>query len=333
MREPRRDLEAVAPALAGGGREQPIPATLDLQQRGARAPAGFGFFFFAAEGGGAGGEQRTADARAPGLVGQADEVADAGVQGHGVGGVDVLDAVDLTAGAACGQRRAGRLYGGDRQEHFEREGGELRALKRGDADVVEAVLGGAEGEGSFAVGVGLLAADGGQLRAHGVVHVDRGVERAARGQVECDAMRGGKAHAVPDGVSARNAARRFAFAGFGGGADGGAVDRRRQRADRLGARERVVGRRRRRRRARVDRGRAFSRGSGREHRQGHERQDEHSHQLPSRRRRRARAYPHPSAYYARARRPSVSVPTAREPLRRLGHRLPIVQPRSTAHLL
>jgi hypothetical protein len=97
----RRDLEAVAAALTGAGREQPIAAAADVGQpravfEGARARR----------------EQSADDAGALGLVGEVDQVADARTERKGVGGVDVLNAVDVSPGPTRGQRRARGLTAG-----------------------------------------------------------------------------------------------------------------------------------------------------------------------------------------------------------------------------
>jgi hypothetical protein len=77
------------------------------------------------------------------------------------------------------QTRAGRTNGGCGREGFEREARELRARDGGDADLVETVLGGLEGERGFALTFGFLTFDGAERGSHGVVDVDGGVERAA----------------------------------------------------------------------------------------------------------------------------------------------------------
>ena len=61
--------------------------------------------------------------------------------------------------------------------------------QRGHADQIETVLRGLERERGLAVAFGLLTADRIELRAHGVVDVDRGVELAAGREVERDPLR------------------------------------------------------------------------------------------------------------------------------------------------
>ena len=183
VRGARGDVEAVAPALARAGGEQPVAAAVDLQQPGGRV-----FFFFAPEGPGARGVQRAADARVFGLVGEADQVADARVHRERIRRVDVLDAVHPPADSTGGQRRARWTDRGGRQEHFEREVRELRVCKRGHADQIETVLGGLERERGLAMTFGLLTAHRIELRAHGVIDVDRGVQLAASRQVERDPL-------------------------------------------------------------------------------------------------------------------------------------------------
>ena len=92
---------------------------------------------------------------------------------------------------AAGSGGPGGLHRGSGHEHFEREPGELRALHGGDANVVLAVLGRRERQRGLALAFGFLALDRGQLRAHGVVDVDGGVERAGGGEVDGDAFGGG----------------------------------------------------------------------------------------------------------------------------------------------
>jgi hypothetical protein len=98
------------------------------------------------------------------------------VHRHGVRGVDVLDAIDLSVRAARGQWLPGRCRRGCRQEHAERERRELRARERGDANVVDAVLLGLERERCLAFFAGLFAGDFLQLRAHRAVDGDGRVE-------------------------------------------------------------------------------------------------------------------------------------------------------------
>ena len=197
----RGDLEAVAPALAGAGGEQPVAAAADRAAARSRA------VLLPSEGARAGREQRAADAGAFGLVGEVDQVADARAHREGVGRVDVLDAIDLTvdpAGRAAARPAArSRVSAGRLRARSSRA---ERSRERGDANQVEAVLRGLERERGLAVRFGLLTADRLELRAHRVVDVDRGVELAAGRQVERDPLRRWSAQAVPDGV--RPSARR-----------------------------------------------------------------------------------------------------------------------------